>query len=43
MANPIQTVVGIGKSNPLIAENLLKILRDLIPPIPSKSFTNSLS
>jgi len=31
MASPIQRVVGKGKLNPLIAEDLLKILRDLIP------------
>jgi len=38
MANPTQMVVGKGK---LIAERLLKILRELIPPIPPKSLTNS--
>jgi len=31
MARQTQTVVGKGIPNPLIAENLLKILRDLIP------------
>ena len=31
MASPTQTVVGKGISNPLTAEDLLKILRDLIP------------
>ena len=31
MASPTQTVVGKGISNPLIAEDLLKILRDLFP------------
>ena len=40
MANPTQTVVHKGISNPLIAEGLLKILRDLIPPSPPKSLTN---
>ena len=30
MASPTQMVVGKGKPNPLIAEGLLKILRDLI-------------
>ena len=29
MASPTQTVVGKGTSNPLIAEGLLKILRDM--------------
>ena len=29
MASPTQTVVGKGTSNPLIAEDLLKNLRDL--------------
>jgi len=36
-----QTVVNKGKSNPLIAEALLKILRELISPIPPKPHTNS--
>jgi len=40
MASLIQTVVHKGISNPLIAEGLLKILRDLIPPSPPKSLTN---
>jgi len=31
MASPTQTVVGKGISNPLIAEDLLKILRNLFP------------
>ena len=31
MASPTQTVVGKGISNPLTAEDLLKILRDLFP------------
>jgi len=30
MACPTQRVVGKGKPNPLIAEGLLKILRDLV-------------
>ena len=30
MASPTQTVVGKGTPNPLIAEGLLKILRDLV-------------
>ena len=42
MASPTQTVVVKGKLNPLITENLLKILRDMIPTSPSKSHTNSL-
>jgi len=36
MASPTQTVVDKGKSNPLITESLLKILRELIPPNPTK-------
>jgi len=40
MASPTQMVVGKGISNPLIVEGLLKTLRDLIPPSPSKSLTN---
>ena len=28
MASPIQTVIGKGTSNPLIAEGLLKILKE---------------
>jgi len=35
MASPTQTAVGKGKPNLLIADNLLKFLRDLIPPITS--------
>jgi len=42
MANPTQTVVSRGVTNPLTAEDLLKILRDLIPfDSPPKSLTNS--
>jgi len=41
MASPTQTVVDKDISNPLIAEDLLKNLRDLIPPSPPKSLTNS--
>jgi len=41
MASPTQTVVGTDIPNPLIAENLLKILSDLIPLSPPKSHTNS--
>jgi len=37
MASQTQMVVGKGKSIPLIAEGLLKILGDLIPPILPKS------
>jgi len=33
MASPTQTIVGKGMSNPLTAEDLLKILRDLFPLI----------
>ena len=36
MASPTQMVVSKGKSNPLIAKCLLKILRELIPPNPTK-------
>jgi len=36
MASSTQTVVGKCIPNALIAEGLLKILRDLIPPIPTK-------
>jgi len=42
MASPTQTVVGKGIPNPLIAEGLLKILRDLVPSSRQKSLTNSL-
>ena len=41
MASPTQTVVGKGTPNPLIAEGLLKILRDLVSSSPPKSPTNS--
>ena len=41
MASPTQTVVGKDIPNALIAEDLLKILRDLITPSLPKSFTNS--
>jgi len=40
MTSPTQTVVGKGIPNPLIAEGLLEILRDLISPSPPKSLTN---
>ena len=41
MANPTQMVAGKGIPNPLTAEDLLKILRDLIPfDSPPKSLTN---
>jgi len=36
MASPTQTVVAKGIPNSLIAEGLLKILRDLVPSPPSK-------
>jgi len=39
MASSTQMAVGKGKTNPLIAEGLLKILRDLIPTSPPKSPT----
>jgi len=42
MASPTQTVVGKDTLNSLITEGLLKILRDLIPPILPKFLTNSL-
>jgi len=42
MASLTQTVVGKGIPNPLIDEDLLKILRDLVPSSPPKSLTNSL-
>jgi len=41
MTSSTQTVVGKGTPNSLIAESLLKILSDLIPLTPPKSFTNS--
>jgi len=43
MASPTQAIVGKGKPNPLIDEDLLKILRDLILLIPPKFLKNSLS
>ena len=42
MARPTQMVVGKGKPNLLIAEDLLKVLKDIIPPIPPESLTNYL-
>ena len=36
-------VVGKDMSNPLMAENLLEILKDLVSPSSPKSLTNSLS
>jgi len=42
MTSPTQTVVSKGMPNPLIAEGLLKILRDFDPFSPPKSLTNSL-
>jgi len=41
MASPTQMVVGKDTPNPLIAEGLIKILRDLVPSSPPKSSTNS--
>jgi len=41
MASPTQMIVGKDIPNPLIAEDLLKILRDLVPSSPPKSLTNS--
>jgi len=41
MTSLTQTVVGKGIPNPLIAEDLLKVLRDLVPSSPPKSLTNS--
>jgi len=43
MASPTQTVVGKGTSNPLTAENLLKILRDLFPFDPLSKITYQFS
>ena len=40
MASPTQAVVGKDVPNSLIAEGLLKILRDLLPLFPPKSVTN---
>jgi len=39
MASPTQMVVDKEKPNSLIAEDLLKILRELISPIAPKSLT----
>jgi len=41
MASPTQMVVGKGIPNLLIVEDLLKILRDPIPPSAPKFLTNS--
>jgi len=41
MASPTKTVVGKGIPNLSIAEDLLKILRDLISPSPLKFLANS--
>ena len=41
MASPTQMVVGKAILNSLIAEGLLKILKDLIVPSSPKSYTNS--
>ena len=41
MASPTQMLVGKGIPDLLITEDLLKILRNLIPPSPQKSLTNS--
>ena len=42
MASSTQTVVSKDIPNLLIAEGLLKILRDLVPSFPQKSLTNTL-
>ena len=42
MASPTQTIVGKSKPNPLIAKDLLNVLRDLLPSISPKSLFNSL-
>ena len=42
MTSPTQGVVGKGIPNALIAEGLLKILRDLVLPFSPKSLSNSL-
>jgi len=42
MTSSTQTSVGKGKPNPLIAEGLLHILRDLILPSSPKPLTNFL-
>ena len=41
MTSPTQTVVGKDILNPLMAEGLLKILRDLLSLPPLKSLANS--
>jgi len=41
MASPIQTVIGKGTVNPLIAEGLLKILCGLGPTLSSESRISS--
>jgi len=41
MASPTQMVVGKDIPNLLIAEGLLKILKDLIPPFSPKSLNKS--
>jgi len=41
MARPTQMVIGKGIPNPFIAEDLLKILRDMIPLFSPKFPTNS--
>jgi len=43
MSSLTQTVIGKGIPDSLMAEDLLKIPRDLIPPFPPKSLTNSRS
>jgi len=43
MTSPTQTIVSKSKPNSLIAENLLKNLWELIPPILAKFFTTSLT
>ena len=43
MAGPTQMVVGKGILNSLVAEDLLKILRDLISLFLPKSLTNFIS
>jgi len=40
MASLTQMIVGKGMSNSLIVEDLLKILRELLPLAPPKSLTN---
>jgi len=41
MASPTQTIVGKSIPNPLTAEDLLKIIRDMITLFPPKFPTNS--